>query len=87
MTEPMASATARRGSASVAASIALGEEAMALPDERGDHGEVPHHGRGVGEEEVAMAVEDAETPGGEHESAAPGKECGQAGWREGVFRR
>ena len=43
-------------------------------DHAGDHGDVPEHGRGVGDEKFAMAVEDAEAPGGSDEQACAGKE-------------
>ena len=52
----------------------MGDEAAALPDERRDHGGVPDHGGGVGEEKAAVAVEDAEAPGREHEQGRAGKE-------------
>ncbi len=52
----------------------MGDEAAALPDERRDHGDVPDHGGGVGEEKAAVAVEDAEAPGREHEQGRAGKE-------------
>ena len=38
-------------------------------DERRDDGDVPHHRREVGDEELAVAVEDAQRPGGQHEHA------------------
>ena len=41
---------------------AVAEEAAALPHQRRDHGQVPDDRRGVGEEEAAVAVENAETP-------------------------
>ena len=36
-----------------------------------DLGDVPHHGRHVGEEEASVAVEHAEAPGREHQHAHP----------------
>ena len=41
-------------------------------DDGRDLGRVPHHRRHVGEEEPAVAVEDAEAPGRQHEEADAG---------------
>jgi len=42
-------------------------------DHAGDHGDVPENGRGVGEKEFSVAVEDAEAPGGGHEESCAGE--------------
>ena len=44
-------------------------DAAGESDERGDDRRVPQHGREVRQEELAMAVQDAERPGGQHEHA------------------
>jgi len=43
-------------------------------DHAGNHGDVPKNWSGVGDEEFAVAVEDAEAPGGSDEKACAGKE-------------
>ncbi len=63
-TEPHASTTARRGSGVPAAEH----------DQRRDHRGVPHHGRGVREQEAAVAVQHAEAPGRQHEQPGAGKQ-------------
>ena len=45
----------------------------AAPQERGDHGDVPDYGGGVGEQEAAMAVENSQAPRGEDEHGRAGK--------------
>lgn len=42
-------------------------------DHADDHGDVPEHRSGVGEEEFAVAVEDTEAPGGGDEKSGTGK--------------
>src|SRR6185369_4390169 len=47
---------------------------ISMDIERRDDGDIPDYGRGVGEEELAMRVEDSETPRGEHQKADTGEE-------------
>ena len=46
-------------------------EAAPEDHEGGDHRDVPEDGRHVGQEELVMAVQDAQAPGGEHEEPDP----------------
>ena len=45
-----------------------------LPEHRRDHGHVPDHRCGVGEEELAVAVQDAEAPCRNDQQRRSGKE-------------
>ena len=53
--------------------------ARAKHEERADDREVPGHRRRVGEEELAVAVEDAETPGRQHQEPGARKEDADQG--------
>jgi len=52
-------------------------------DHASDHGEVPENGRGVREEELAVAVQDAEAPGGGDEESCAREE--DANEKDGEF--
>ena len=43
-------------------------------NQRGDHRRVPHYRRRVRQEELAVAVENAQAPGREHQQARAGKQ-------------
>jgi hypothetical protein len=47
--------------------------APAKPDQRRDNCQIPNDRRGIGKEKFAMAVENAETPGRQHEQSGAGK--------------
>ena len=50
-----------------------------------DHRQIPYHGRGIGEEEFAMAVENAEAPGGAHQQSGAWEQDAHQG--DDQFRR